>query len=51
MLWFQEIPGAFVKMALVPLAAVHRRHFALAQTFLSSNNMTIYIINTFKYII
>lgn len=50
MLWFQETTGAFVKMVLVPLAVVHRRHSAPARTFLSSNNLTIYIINTFKYI-
>jgi hypothetical protein len=50
MLWFQETTGAFVEMARAPLAAVRRRHSAHAQTFLSSNNLTIYIINTFKYI-
>ena len=50
MLWFQETTGAFVKMARAPLAVVHRRHSAPAQIFLSSNNLTIYIIKTFKYI-
>jgi hypothetical protein len=50
MLWFQEIPGALVEMALAALAAVRRRHSAPAQTFLSSNNLTIYITNTFKHI-
>jgi hypothetical protein len=50
MLWFQEITGVFVKMAQVPLAAVDRRHSAPAQTFPSSKKLTIYIINTFKYI-
>jgi hypothetical protein len=50
MLWFQETTGALVEMAQAPLAVVHRSHSAPAQTFLSSNNLTTYIFNTFKYI-
>jgi len=49
-LWFQEITGAFVEMARAALAVVHRRCSAPARIFLSSDNLIIYIIKTFKYI-